>query len=510
MVTRSEAEELLRTLFADPVAARARAEEELVPDPDPAVSSIGHQIIGIVLRDIGETDQALAHLRRAMRLARAVDGDRAADVRATLGASLVHAGRTREGLAHLDRSADELDGLPLARVLVRRAKVLSFNLERFEAGADDLRRAHRLLDRSGDEVWRARALNIEGVTRTGLGDLTAARRAFAESLEIYTALGIHWDVAVGVHNQGWVAFLEGDLPRALERYADASDRFDALGVTSVELVYDQCNAYLAGRLATDALDVVDRALVARPLAEVERADLLLALAGAALAAHDLDRARSAADEACRLFRRQGRRQHWIRAELLAIWARAESTDPPARLLGRTEVLVEAAHTTGAPELPQALLLGARLAGRVRSRRASDLSERWLDEAAGLRGATTGTSRALGWLAMARRRELAGDVGGVLRACDRGLAAIDEHQATLGSQELRAPVDGPRCRTGRARDPNGAGVRRRPTAPALVGAVAGHIARPPADHDPGPRPGDGIRPGRAPAPAQAAGRRPGRR
>ncbi len=273
----------------------------------------------------------------------------------------------------------------------------------------------------------------------GQGSATSRQRAraFAESLEIYTALGIHWDVAVGVHNQGWVAFLEGDLPRALERYADASDRFDALGVTSVELVYDQCNAYLAGRLATDALDVVDRALVARPLAEVERADLLLALAGAALAAHDLDRARSAADEACRLFRRQGRRQHWIRAELLAIWARAESTHPPARLLGRTEVLVEAAHTTGAPELPQALLLGARLAGRVRSRRASDLSERWLDEAAGLRGATTGTTRALGWLAMARRRELAGDVGGVLRACDRGLAAIDEHQATLGSQELRA-------------------------------------------------------------------------
>ena len=62
MVTRSEAEELLRTLFSDPAAARRRAEHDLVPDPDPYVSSIGHQVTGIVVRDQGQTDQALVHL----------------------------------------------------------------------------------------------------------------------------------------------------------------------------------------------------------------------------------------------------------------------------------------------------------------------------------------------------------------------------------------------------------------------------------------------------------------
>ena len=35
------------------------------------------------------------------------------------------------------------------------------------------------------------------------------------------------------------------------------------------------------------------------------------------------------------------------------------------------------------------------------------------------------------------REEAGDRGGVLRACGRGLAALDEHRRTLGSSELRA-------------------------------------------------------------------------
>ncbi|CUR59955.1 putative Tetratricopeptide TPR_4 [metagenome] len=437
MATRDEAEELLRTLFADPAAARERALDELVADPDPAVSSIGHQIVAIVQRDVGATDDAFAHLRTALRLAGRADPGRAADVRATLGLSLVHAGRTRDGLAHLDRAAEELSGVPLARVLVRRAKVLGYQLEKFEAGAEDLRRALEILGGSGDDVWRARALNLQGLTRTGLGDLDGARRAFSESLEIYTALGFPWDAAVGVHNQGWVAFLEGDLPRALERYAEASDRLDAIGVTSVELVYDQCSAYLAGGLASDALEVLDRALGARPLLELERADLLLALAGAALAAKDLERARMAADGARRMFRRQGRQLHWVRAELLAVWTRAEAAERPARLLRRASALIDVAREVGSVELPQALLLGAQLGAQVRSARARSLTDGWLEEAAGFRHSRTSTTRALGWLALARRRERADDPNGVLRACDRGLMGIDEQQATLGSQELRA-------------------------------------------------------------------------
>lgn len=442
MVTRAEAEEQLRTLFADPEAAQTRAQDAFVPSEDPAVSSIGHQVVGIVLRDLGHTDQALTHLRSALRLARrARDREREADVRATLGISMVAAGRTREGLAQLDRATEDVGGLALGRVLVRRAFVLSFLLERFEEGAHDLRRAHRILRRAGDDVWQARALHLEGITRTGLGDLAGARKAFAESRAIYLELGNGWDVAVGVHNEGWLDFLQGDLPRALERYADASARFDALGITSVDLVYDQCSAYLAGGLATDALDVVERALVARPLLGRERADLLLALAGAALAADDLLRATSAADEACRLFRRQGRLLHWIRAELLAIWARSESTRQPGRLLRRAEELIDAARDARAPELPQALMIGAGLARASRASRAAALADAWLDEASDYRHASIGTTRALGWFALAQRRETAADPAGVLRACDRALTALDDHQATLGSQELRAVASG---------------------------------------------------------------------
>lgn len=436
-VDRAEAEELLRTLFADPVAARATAEARMLDHPDPAVRSIGHQVVGIVLRDVGETDPALAHLWRSLRLARGVGAEREADVRATLGGSLAMAGRTRDGLSQLDLAVASTDGLPLARVLVRRARVLAFNLERLEAGAEDLVRALEILEPSDDLVWTARALHLHSWTSTVLGDLDAARTSLARSLAVHEGLGLESAVAAGIHNQGWLAFLAGDLPLAFERYQEAATRYERGGIVSTDLVYDRCVAFMAAGLATDALEVVDHALGARRLLPVERADLQLALAGAALAAGDVPRAQAAADEACRMFRAQKRHRHWVRSELFALWARAEAGALPAALLGRLERLVTAARETAAPELPAALMLGVRVARSMRSERASRAVGTWLDEAASSRSSGPGTTRATGWLARAWQHERAGDAAAVLRACERGLAALDEHRAALGSQELRA-------------------------------------------------------------------------
>ena len=439
---RDEAEELLRTLYANPQAARSRAETQLVPHLDPVLSSIGHQIMGIVQRDVGEIDDALAELRTALALARRSDDEeRVADVRATLGLTLATDGRVGEGLRHLNRSEAALHGIPRGRVLVRRAWVLGFLLARFEDSADDLREARRLFAGAGDQVWEARALNLEGVALFEMGDLDGADKAFAESGRIWAGLGNAFDVAVTVHNSGWVGFLAGDLPRALERLADASGRLDALGITNVDLVTDRCETYLAAGLAREALEVVEEALVARPLQAREQADLLVAVAEAALAAGDWARATSAADRASRLLRLQSRHVHRLRAELLAITARAQADEPAAPLVKRVERLVAAAREAQVPELPHALLLGARLARKVRSARAGEIADAWLEEAAQFRRATNATTRALGWLALAQRRDGAGDTGGVLRACDRGLRAIEEHRAMMGSQELSALATG---------------------------------------------------------------------
>ncbi len=439
---RDDADELLRTLFADPESARATAQSVLVADTDPYVASIGHQVLGIVLRDEGHVDEGLAELRVALRLARrSGDAERWPDVVATQGATLAIGGRIPDGLRALDRAASALDGVPLGRVLVRRALVTGHLLARFEESADDLRRARELFAGAGDPVWEARALNLQGLADAKLGRLDSAEDAFERYGRLSLAEGNGRAAATAVHNRGWVSFLRGELPPALELYAEASAAFDTLGLTSVDLVLDRATAYLAGGLADDALAVTEQALVARPLLPRERPDLLVSVAQAALAAGDWERAISAADEGSALLRTQSREVHRLEAELIAITARAAAGQPPAPLLRRVEGLLDRVRAAATPELPQALLLGARLAGRVRSDRAAALAAGWLDEASTYRDARSSSVRALGWTALAQRRRSAGDSGGVLRACDLGLRALDEHRATVGSQELRAVMSG---------------------------------------------------------------------
>ncbi len=442
MTTRDEAQEVLRTLFVDPDAAQARARDELIPAADPVVSSIGHQVLGIVLRDRGLVEEALVELRRSLRLARrSGDRERQADARATIGASLAVAGRVRAGLEQLDRAAREVEGVSRARVLYRRAWILDQMLADFEGSAADLGEATAAFERAGDRMWQAGALNLEGLALARSGDLSGARRAFEESGRVATELGDLSHLATTVHNTGWVGYLAGDLPLAFERYAEAAAIFDEIEMTNVELVVDQCDAYLAGGLADDALMVCERALAARPLQPRERADLLVSVAEAALAAGDTARTVSAADEASRLLRAQGREAHRAGADLLAIAGRLALGGSKARLLRRAERMVDAARSARAPELPQALMLAAELARGARTAGASELADAWLEEASSFRRAAIGTTRALGWLAVAQRRQLAGDSAGVLRSCDRGLDALDVHHATLGSAELRARSSG---------------------------------------------------------------------
>ena len=136
-----------------------------------------------------------------------------------------------------------------------------------------------------------------------------------------------------------MSYLRGDLPQALEAYADAGAQFDALGITSVDLVLDQATSYLAGGLADDALAVAEQALIARPLLARERADLLVSVAESALAARDWPRAASAADEGSALMRAQSRHAPSLEADLFAIAARTELGLPSGPLLRRAERLV---------------------------------------------------------------------------------------------------------------------------------------------------------------------------
>jgi hypothetical protein len=136
--------ELLLLALARPGEALAQARGVLAKNPGPYDASVARQAIGIVLREFGDVSAGIRELRTALRLARlAGSPDRQADVLATLGVALIHAGRTKQGLSALDEAVVHAAGPATGRVLERRAAGLMIMLHRRLRGGGPERGAAR-------------------------------------------------------------------------------------------------------------------------------------------------------------------------------------------------------------------------------------------------------------------------------------------------------------------------------------------------------------------------------
>lgn len=431
---RATAAELLRTMFGDIGAAQAQA-ENLRRSSDLVVQSYARQVIGIAQREQGDLPGAFRELRAAVRLAeRAGAKARRADAQATLGATLSTAGRTREGLEHLDEAIGVLRGHDRATALTRRGWVYITLQGRFAEGAADMEKAVARFAADGDHVWQARALNLLGYASLYLGDLPAADRHFAASGRLSEDLGEAFSHAVTVQNRGYVSYLKGDLPRTFAMLNQAAAAFDATGGRTADLVIDQCTAYLAAGLLSEATDTIETALASRAWVPKEEAELLATRAQVARAAGDHARAEKAASQAARALHRQGRDWFAARAELVALTARhARSHRITPALRRDASALVEKSRELRIPEHTHVLLLAAT----IMQAHDPDTADRLLREAERAKRHDAPLTRALGWLATARRQAAGGHTAATFRACEQGLTAIDEHQRLLGSGELRA-------------------------------------------------------------------------
>ena len=395
-------EELLQAALASPAEAMAQARAVLARRSDAEAESYARQALGIVLRDRGETGPALRELRRALRAAERGGVARAADVRATLGATLVLAGRTADGLEQLDAAAEGSHGRARATILMRRAYVLTV-IGRPRDALADLRSALAGLRRAGDAGWEARTL----------------------------------------HNRGELANLRGDLPRAFALYDQAAERYDQLGAHSAELVVDRCRAYLGAGLTRDAVELASRTLEMEPATSRHRSEIELILGLALLADGRPEEAGAAARRARRGFTKAGR-EFWVtRSALLQAQADRAAGRIGRQDLAQLRTLADRLVAERAPEAPLALLAAGRLAlaaGAAQERGTSDVSveaQAELRAAAGFRHRGAPRIRAVGWLALALEREAVGDGAGVLRAARSGLTVLIRHRETLGSPELRA-------------------------------------------------------------------------
>jgi tetratricopeptide (TPR) repeat protein len=393
--------------------------------------------VGIVLRDSGDVDAGVLELRTALRLARQTDSaQRVTDVLASLGAALVLAGRTAEGLAAFDRAVQQSSGVLAGRVLHRRSMVL-WALGRYPEALDDLRRAVSVLRRAGDQVWTARALGGRGLVYLAVGSPGRADADFVAAGRLFAETGQELELIHTVLNRGVAAFRSGNLPAALSYLDEAASRYRPLGVQGVSLSIDRCEVLLMAGLAGDALAEADAAV--RQIEQAHgwpsmKAELLLMAARSALAAAQPQAALDRAQAAYRLFRSQRSAWWQARAGLVLVQAQFAVGQVSARLLRETSRSAVRLEALGSGEAAAAHLLSGRVALELGRR---DDADRHLTVAAESRRHGPAMSRIGGWLSEALRAEAAADSHRMLAACRCGLKLLDEHRFSLGASELRA-------------------------------------------------------------------------
>jgi tetratricopeptide (TPR) repeat protein len=467
----SAASHLLDLALSRPAAALTQARELLSrrPAAGAAEVSIAHQAAGIALRDLGHPREGLAEMRRALRMARAADEpQREADVRASLGLTMILAGSTARGMVHLDSAVRIADGVTAGRVLMRRAGILAV-LGRRDEALRDLNQVVAILHRHGDFTWEARTRLHRGMILLELGHTRLADADFAAAEQQFKLAGHELDHTAARHNRGLVAAASGQVPSALAYLAESGRQFALLGTPMLDVTIDRCAILLSAGLAADAWAETDAAslgLGPDVRGSAKFAELLYACATAALAAGDPLAARERAEQSVRMFRRQ-RRERWsARARLVLVQARHAAGDTSLAVYRLACAVARELDSAGAEEAAEAHLLAGRLAlarsGTARSGTARSGTARSGTARSGTARSGTargGRARAEEHLATAARRfrggtvvarsraclaramlcELRGQEAGMLSACRRGLGILTEYQRMLGASELRAAV-----------------------------------------------------------------------
>lgn len=430
-------DDLQALALSRPTDALRIAREVLASSPSDAEAAAAHQAVGVVARDFGDIQEAVAELKSAYRCARrAADPDREADIQASLGVALVMAGQTDRGVAMLDAIVPGRTGVQAGRILIRRAWVRGAVLGRYDEALADAEQAVALLSDAGDLVWEARALTHRAMVLLAMGAIERADQDYARSEELFSSRGQIAEYADTRQARGAAAFARGDLPTALRYLGDAQRVVEEeLGILEPDLYANKCFVLLAAGLTRDALTEIDSALdriEQQRGSDARRAELLYCAALAANATGAMDVAESRGRAALKLFRRQQRPWWAARAELALLQSRYAGGDRTIKLL-RTGQRVSAELDQLDPDLAtEAHLLTGRLAF-ARTDPVTAGQHLTIAAAARNRGLR---ARGAGWLAQATLRQGEGRSRAMLAACRQGLSLIEVYLRTLGATELR--------------------------------------------------------------------------
>ena len=440
----------------EPVAAAERA-LELAPDSprrakmlaeevlrtaeavqDVEAVAIAERALGLAALGLRDGDDAVRHLRRAVRIAeKAALPLRAAEARMSLGRALLYTGDSRGAFREIDSAGTALSGVAGARLQLQRA-ILLHHHHRLDEALDGYRGALTVFRRHGDRLWEARALNNRGLVHAYRGSLAAADEDLVAAARLYAELDLDLALAEVEHNIGWVAARRGDVPAALDYYDRSQERRRAQGVPLAYGMSDRCELLLNVRLVAEARAAAEQAVseLARGSMALEISEARLMLAETALVGGDFQTAQAEAEAAAKAFARQRRPRWTALARYAALRAAFLEHGPSAEGLGAARRSANALAAAGwIVAALDAHLLAARIAlalgETAAARRALDHVRVGPREPVDLRVRAKHASALLALADGKRPRAYA-----ALRA---GVRLLDDYRVALGATELRAHV-----------------------------------------------------------------------
>ncbi|MDF1604431.1 hypothetical protein [Nocardioides sp. YIM 152315] len=276
--------------------------------------------------------------------------------------------------------------------------------------------------------------------------LNAATQDFAASFLSYREAGDEYGAAKAVHNRGYTQFLAGDLVAALRDMGSAYPVFEAEGPVMTAMVdQDRAEVLMAAGLheqGAAALAAAADAYGRRRLYQ-RRGEAELALARS-LVLRDADRARVAARDAQRRFRRTGARAWEVRADATLLAAEVETGGSGPSLARRGLAL---ADELGEQGLRWEAALARIDAARVRIRRGElDLAREHLRGVGSVRKAPI-TVRLRERDIRAKLAAADGRRAEALKHLRAGLSDLHSWQSSFGSLDLQTGVAGHGTRLG---------------------------------------------------------------
>ena len=254
--------------------------------------------------------------------------------RISLALALAEVGRTAAALAQLRAAAPEVDADGRPRLLAQRSLVLlhAGRLREADEAADA---AVAAAVANGDRLTEARSLVNRGIVRLQAGHLAAAETDLRAAAELADALDQRLMAAAVLHDLALVYARRGEIPRALEAFADAAGRLEQLaspGRTLVNLERDRAECLLLAGLSEEAAESSARAeaLAASYGSAVTEAEAALLLAAALLRTGATGEALAAAERARTAFQRAGRPGWTAYAQYVALRVRIGRHDDAGR------------------------------------------------------------------------------------------------------------------------------------------------------------------------------------